>query len=308
MTKRILATIFFGFFVFVSNVFAYSPCTGNSVAVPCSYGGYDFNLSWTSGLGDYCYVNTDRANIRQYSVIINPADMQTGYYYSYDSKLYLSEFPYFQNGVFQYYIYSGGTGTLYNGYWSYVPFDPPPQLTVSPDPVAGGGVASSDDVIQCGVNQFNYCQANFPLNSEVELEAYPNTGYAFAYWDDGTSQYTDNPHTFTVSAALGVTAKFIRFLKWPLSGTPWNRTIISEFGDDWLDYCGGQITKHTGIDIAATETETVHAAEGGIVKVAQLDQDWGGWVTIEHNSSSNPYTTTYIHITPSVSVNDVIDK
>jgi|GEM_PF-5153335 len=83
-----------------------------------------------------------------------------------------------------------------------------PLLTVTRNPEAGGGVASSDDEIQCGVNQLNYCQATFLLNSEVELEAFPNTGYAFTYWDDGTNQYTDNPHTFTMDGAKEVTAAF----------------------------------------------------------------------------------------------------
>ncbi|MFZ2226266.1 MAG: CHAP domain-containing protein [Candidatus Moraniibacteriota bacterium] len=86
------------------------------------------------------------------------------------------------------------------------------QLTVSPDPVAGGGVASTDQEIECGYNSNNYCQYNYTLNSEVELTAYPNTGYAFAYWEwnGGASSSTNNPETFTMNEALEVTAKFFQ--------------------------------------------------------------------------------------------------
>ncbi|MDD5083523.1 MAG: M23 family metallopeptidase [Candidatus Moranbacteria bacterium] len=92
----------------------------------------------------------------------------------------------------------------------------------------------------------------------------------------------------------------------PLNGSMENSTILLGFGDDWVASCDGQVMKHTGIDIAANEYETVYAAESGIVKVAQINEDYGGWVTLEHNNGS--YTTTYWHIIPSVSVNDMVSR
>lgn len=94
----------------------------------------------------------------------------------------------------------------------------------------------------------------------------------------------------------------------PLSGSLENRTVLLGFGDDWIASCDGQVMKHTGIDIAADEYETVYAAEAGTVKVAQWDSYYGGWVTIEHSSSSSPYTTVYWHIDYIVSENNTVSK
>jgi murein DD-endopeptidase MepM/ murein hydrolase activator NlpD len=109
-----------------------------------------------------------------------------------------------------------------------------PPLTVTRSPESGGGVASSDDEIQCGVNQLNYCQVDYPLNSEVELEAIPNSSYAFAYWEwnEGASSSTNNPETFTMDAALEVTAVFYPTFAFPLqinNYTPYTAPISTVF-------------------------------------------------------------------------------
>ena len=188
----------------------------------------------------------------------------------------------------------------------------PRGLTINRSPQMGGGVASlpEGDGIYCGLGGTDVCQLNFNQNSEVQLQAYPNTGWIFAYWDDGTNHITDNPYTFTMNGAKTMTAVFKRSLGWPLSGSQESRTILSDFGDDWIESCDGLIMKHTGIDISATinPADTVYAAESGTVKAAQTDQIWGGWVTLEHDISVNPYTTVYFHITPSVSVNAIVNK
>jgi hypothetical protein len=108
---------------------------------------------------------------------------------------------------------------------------PPSALTIVLSPQEGGGVVSlpQGDGIYCGVDNNTICQLNFDLNSEVELEAYPNDGYVFVYWDNGTAQFTDNPHTFTMDGNMTVTAVF-RLLSFPLSGyTPYDAPISSVF-------------------------------------------------------------------------------
>lgn len=95
--------------------------------------------------------------------------------------------------------------------------------------------------------------------------------------------------------------------KWPLTGTKASRTILANFGVTWsYEECPSGISKkHAGLDIGATANETVYAAAAGVVKAAQTDATWGGWVTIEH---PGPFTTVYWHITPSVYVNDNVVK
>jgi hypothetical protein len=95
------------------------------------------------------------------------------------------------------------------------------SLTITRSPEAGGGVASLDEAetIQCGVNSNDYCEASLPLNSEIELQAFPSSlDYAFAYWLVGTTQYTDNPHTFVMSEGRSVTAVFKPEFTFPLYG------------------------------------------------------------------------------------------
>ena len=59
--------------------------------------------------------------------------------------------------------------------------------------------------------------------------------------------------------------------------------------------------------VQAWAQEAVYAAEAGVVKVAQTDAQWGGWVTIEHTPvGESAFTTVYWHITPGVSVNQSV--
>lgn len=188
------------------------------------------------------------------------------------------------------------------------------QLTIALDPVLGGGVIITVPPgfpeYQCGINSEEECDFEVDYNAQVTFEAQANSGYAFSHWEinSQTMGDTDGEITIAMSGDKEVVAVFKRMLGWPLDGAPGSRTILSVFGADWLELCGGEVTKHTGIDIGATTTDVVYVAEDGIVKVASLSEDWGGWVTIEHNSSSNPYTTVYFHIIPSISHNDTVDK
>ena len=120
-----------------------------------------------------------------------------------------------------------------------------PQLTVSPNPLAGGGIASSGQEIQCGVNGYNYCQADFTLNSEVSLQGYPTSNWAFAYWNDGVNQITENPHTFTMDATKTVVGKFYKtFRNASIEGFSYN---INDTGGECVVY----VRNETGIDYDA---------------------------------------------------------
>ena len=97
------------------------------------------------------------------------------------------------------------------------------SVSVARSPEAGGGVASlsgeetqpnceAEDGLLCGVCEYNYCTGNVPSNSTVKFGAFPNSGYAFAYWEwnGGSSSSTANPETFTMSGDLGLVAVFKR--------------------------------------------------------------------------------------------------
>lgn len=88
----------------------------------------------------------------------------------------------------------------------------PQQLSVVLNPAAGGGVSDypAGENIYCGIDQYEICEATFDLNTEVTLDAYPNTDYAFAHWDDGTTNLYDNPLTLIMDSAKTLTAKFFR--------------------------------------------------------------------------------------------------
>lgn len=95
----------------------------------------------------------------------------------------------------------------------------------------------------------------------------------------------------------------------PLQGQWTQRTVNLGFGANWINSCGGYIKRHTGTDVQAWSPEAVYAAEAGVVKAAQTDAQWGGWVTIEHTpSGESPFTTVYWHITPNVSVNQSVSE
>jgi len=104
-------------------------------------------------------------------------------------------------------------------------------------------------------------------------------------------------------------------LRWPLVGigSPSNRSISGyHFGDHWENrHCitSGLATKkllHTGVDYGAPNGTDVVATHDGVVRLARTDGTWGGYVVIE--SYGGGYTTTYTHVTPSVTVGTDIDE
>jgi len=102
-----------------------------------------------------------------------------------------------------------------------IPNTLPRQLHTTRSPETGGGVASLPDGVNsgcgtagnicCGMTGYDdSCQVDFVYNSNVVLKGFHNDGYAFYRWtwNNGANTATDNPHTFTMSGALGVTGEF----------------------------------------------------------------------------------------------------
>jgi hypothetical protein len=77
-------------------------------------------------------------------------------------------------------------------------------LNVNLDPQEGGAVISTPAGISCPGD----CEEAFTSGTQVTLTATPNSGYLFAYWDDGTAYYYQNPINITMDNAKNLTAKF----------------------------------------------------------------------------------------------------
>lgn len=91
-------------------------------------------------------------------------------------------------------------------------------------------------------------------------------------------------------------------LKWPLgTAKPATPTVGGAFGDDWNNtYCDGLIKKHNGADYSASAGTEVYAAEDGFIRkrATTSTNNWGGYMTLEHNHPSGKYTTLYWHVSP----------
>lgn len=96
----------------------------------------------------------------------------------------------------------------------------------------------------------------------------------------------------------------------PVQGNILTRTVVSPFGVDWNNtYWCGLIKKHTGLDVQASVGESIYAAYDGFVRVAKLDAEWGGYVSLDHGPAHTfNLVTTYWHITPSVSAGTWVTK
>jgi len=135
-------------------------------------------------------------------------------------------------------------------------------LTVNLDPQSGGGMASLPDGenpdcgsagnICCGMAGYtDVCQVYYPTDSDVTLKAFPNTGWTFAYFDNGTTQLYDNPSTVTMSSAKLVTTVFKFNLAFPLqidcsgiSCTPYTAPVSTVFDHSATGEYGSDTDHH----------------------------------------------------------------
>jgi hypothetical protein len=78
------------------------------------------------------------------------------------------------------------------------------SLSVSTAGTGNGTISSSDGKINCG----SACTSKYNSGSSVELMATPNAGSTFAYWDDGTTCFSQNPLTIQMNSDRTLTAIF----------------------------------------------------------------------------------------------------
>ena len=88
-------------------------------------------------------------------------------------------------------LYQGGSGILNN-------------LVVNIAGTGSGTVTSSNGLINCGSD----CTEQYDQGTSVTLTATPDAGSTFAYWDDGTTNYNQNPLTVEMNSDKQITAVF----------------------------------------------------------------------------------------------------
>ncbi len=197
MRKSILLFTVVGLFflLLISSVFAYDACNDSAQFVPCARGGYNFDTYiYGTGWGNVTiYYRADCAHVGHevnndpniYDVVVNNGTCQL------------------QCGVYGWGGCQGGA-SLAGPIVAWVGPGAPHQLTVTLNPATGGSVTSSPAGIDCGTD----CQEN--LSGSVTLDASAAQNWAFGFWDDGSTSYTEKPKTFTVDSNKTITAKFFK--------------------------------------------------------------------------------------------------
>lgn len=191
------------------------------------------------------------------------------------------------------------------------------QLNINRSPEAGGGVSDypTGENILCGIDSYEVCEASFPLNTEVTLDASPNEGYEFSHWEinDLAMADVDGSIDVVMSEDKNVVAVFVPVLNFPLSGTLENRELSHFFfGDTWTygECPTGVYKKHVGVDLSATVDEEVQAAHAGTVRDIFTGQhsQWADAIVVEN--ADGQFTTVYWHVIKydSLTIGDPVTK
>lgn len=202
-----------------------------------------------------------------------------------------------------------------------------PVLSVTAIPSEGGNIAGTyglNGSFECNVNQSESCQLEFSLNTQISLTAYPNCGWTFDHWDDGTLCYADNPWTVVMDGSKEVDAVFqfgeagdFIFPVLAEGVTDPLQNTINPIGNGWHGYGVGELSAeygHLGQDYIMDSTngdgdaagEPVYAiANGTIVEVMNNpdtlygwcdndDHGWGPVVVMRHENQAGFNTTDSI--------------
>jgi murein DD-endopeptidase MepM/ murein hydrolase activator NlpD len=177
-------------------------------------------------------------------------------------------------------------------------------LTIIIDPISGGKVTGTG--IDCGTD----CQESYNKNTSVQLTAIPKTGWDFVYWDDGTTNFYNNPKTVTMDKNKSITVKFINnnpgnvynFVP-PIHGnithtdcpggqSRYSMVWTGKYGGVDTDRCEGS-GGHPGVDITRNRTitkESIFAIGKGTLIEKHLDitPGWGRYVVIRHDNVTYP--------------------
>ncbi|MDX9913855.1 MAG: peptidoglycan DD-metalloendopeptidase family protein [Candidatus Moranbacteria bacterium] len=89
------------------------------------------------------------------------------------------------------------------------------QLHISRSPELGGGVSDypTGENILCGIDSYEICQASFPLNTEVTLDAQHNEGYEFSHWEINDLAMADVDGSIDVTMSENKNVKAVFYLK-----------------------------------------------------------------------------------------------
>ena len=284
----------FSFFGFNSNIFAFDNCDSFNPQVPCSLYGLDFdavigNNIAISFFSSSLYTVEHFENEQYYSInIIDQAQNSSIIFYNHNSMgSFFSADIHYGNWYWGDVFLSGNINIISSSN----------QLNISNNPQLGGGVSDypTGENILCGINSYEICEASFPLNTQVTLDAYPNEGYAFKHWiiNDVISSDTDGSIDIVMSETKNVEAVYVR-IKYPVDYTPenpngWSK-VVQGFGS--LNYNG---TPHMGEDWNKNNDRGAQLnsiATGTVMDITSADDGWGKTVLIQHVAPSGYYFLT----------------
>jgi hypothetical protein len=190
------------------------------------------------------------------------------------------------------------------------------QLHISRSPEAGGGVSDYPvENILCGINSYEICQASFPSNTEVTLDAQNNEGYEFSHWEINDLAMADVDGSIDVAMSEDKNVVAVFYLKaddfvFPVLADGTTDPLLNKFNpieDGWSGPGVGEYSAaagHLGQDYVMNYNngdgnaagEPVYSiANGTIVEVINnqntlygwcndSDHGWGPVVVIRHEN------------------------
>jgi murein DD-endopeptidase MepM/ murein hydrolase activator NlpD len=156
----------------------------------------------------------------------------------------------------------------------------------------GGGVSDypTGENILCGIDSYEICQASFPLNTQVTLNAYQNEGYEFSHWEinDLAMADVDGSIDVTMSENKNVKAVFVPVLGFPLNGYTSTTVPISAVMDHSLS---------SGFYTTDGRNNEVEAFNGLIANGTQ--HSYNGNVYCYDTTNTNPFPgLNYVYTYP----------
>lgn len=291
MKRCILVTLFLSFFG-LSSALAYDACDPANVQLPCSF----------DNDGDIRIYNAFayHSGVNMRTFFVSP-----GFYYQ--NGTYENSNQIFKDGNVPWINYIGFTLVATNGGNAYYsqPFTivalPSVLLSTTRSPELGGGVSDypAGENIYCGIDSYEICEASFPLNTEVTLDASPNDGYAFSHWEINELAMADVDGTIVVPMSETKDVVAVFYLKaddfvFPVLAQGVTNPLLNKInpiGDGWHgngvgDNVQGAGDGHLGQDYIMSSGngdenaagEPVYAiANGTIVEVMNNQNTYYGW-------------------------------
>ncbi|HBI17211.1 MAG: M23 family peptidase [Candidatus Moranbacteria bacterium GW2011_GWF2_34_56] len=340
MKRLFLVTLFLSFFGFSSSVLAYDTCQlSPDTPLPCTFNGVDYkSMVYSKNLSTYCppsFLTTYTYvffNLEYHDLILN-------YFYNYDcygedcSMQFVSPSMKDSSCPPLAYGWTGGSLNIcsstsvignYDSDYHYLGEGSTVNLQITCSPELGGGVSDYPvgENIYCGIDGYDICEKSFPINTQVTLDADPNEGYEFSYWEiNGLAMAdVDGSIEVTMDEAKNVVAVF--YLKaddfvFPVLAQGVTDPLQNKFnpiGDGWHGpgvgehsaedgHLGQDYVMDSGNGDGNAAGEPVYAIANGIIVEVMNDQNysygwcdnddhgWGPVVVIRHESRDGFDTT-----------------